>query len=115
MCTDEQRVPAGRDLGVIAPQCEMAAQMFEVGGGIDRADLVLAVRRVHRETLAELVDRIVRIGRPVREGPIEIDVDHDPAEIEQQRLNGFRPGRYRYTLWLTHANLILHTTNIDDS
>jgi hypothetical protein len=55
---------------------------------VDLADLVPAIGNVAPEALLDQSRVAARVRRPADDATLEIDVDHHPAEIEQQGIGG---------------------------
>jgi hypothetical protein len=75
---------------------EHFSQAREIGVVVDLAGLVVPQRLVGFEARGNLLRRAAAVTRPRRHGPLEVDVEHDAAEVEQQSVGGAGgEGRHR--------------------
>ncbi len=85
---DEDGIPPVEEPRVVEADAERIAQACEVGRRFDLAALMPLIGLVVREFLAQQRRVAARMRGPAREHALEIDADHDIAEIEQQRVDG---------------------------
>ena len=81
---DENRVPAFQQLGVGQGDAEPVAEAGEERGVVDLAALVAVIDLVQHEAGRQIGRGAAGLIGPDRQHAVEIDVDHHPAEIEQQ-------------------------------
>ena len=86
--TGEDRVPAFQELGVRNLDTERGAQARKELRVADLAPLVTMPGIVRRKPRDELCRFASRVCGPGGEHSAEIDIEHDAAEIEQQRVGG---------------------------
>ena len=84
----EDRVPSLEKLGVGDVDSERAAQAFEESGVADLAPFVPPPGIVGREPPDQLRRLAAGMAGPTGHHLVEVDIEHDPAEIEQQRVGG---------------------------
>ena len=86
----QDRVPAGADLLVVAAQAQRPAQVPEIAAGLEVAGLVAAELLVDGEVAPHLVRRVRGVRGPVRQRGLPVDVQDDVAQVEQHgpRLHG---------------------------
>ena len=51
-------------------------------------DQLATRRRAGRKPPRQIAGRATGVSGPVRHHPAEVDIEHDPAKIEQQRIDG---------------------------
>ena len=67
---------------------ERLAQAFKISGIVDLADLMMPVGFFADKSRNEFGRRAAGVTRPAGKRLAEIDIEHDAAEIEQQRVGG---------------------------
>ena len=77
-----------KQLRVRDVDAEHLAQARKIGGVVDLAELVVPQRLVGSEARGDIGGLAFAMTRPARHRPLEVDVEHDAAEIEQQRVGG---------------------------
>ena len=94
---DVNGIPSFEEARVLELDAERIAQTCEVGRRIDLAALMPLIGLVVREFLAQQRRVAAGMRGPAREHALEIDADHDIAEIEQQRVDGAEGHRFPVT------------------
>ena len=65
-----------------------ARRLCEIGGVVDLADLMMPVSFVADKARGDVGGRAAGMAGPAGQRLAEIDIEHDAAEIEQQRVGG---------------------------
>ncbi len=82
----EDRVPPFEELGVGQRDAERIAQGLKIGGIADLAGLMVPIGLRANETLDKVIGLAAGMSRPAGDRLGKIDIEHDAAEIEQQRV-----------------------------